>query len=181
MYIETENLIVRNFKLEDKDDLCEYMLQRVDEKFEGYPWFSKDKAQGEIENRSKSEEFFAIELKANHKVIGNVYLGKRDFNTLELGYVLNKGFQRKGYGYEACKVAVDYMFAHGTRRIYAETCPQNTASFSLMEKLGMRREALFIQNISFYNDDKGNPVYLDTYEYALLADEWKKYPSASLF
>lgn len=173
MKLETKNLIIRDFKLSDKEDLCEYMLQRVDEKFEGYPWFSKDCAEGEVTNRSKSDEFFAIELRSNHKVIGNVYLGKRDFNTLELGYVLNKDYHHKGYGYEACKNAMDFMFANGTHRIYAETSPENVPSFKLMEKLGMRREALLKQNVSFHNDENGNPIYWDSYIYAILSSEWK--------
>lgn len=135
MKIETDRLIVRNFELRDKEDLCEYMLQRVNEKFEGYPWYSKDKAQEEIENRSSGNEFFAIELKENHKVIGNVYLGEREFNTRELGYVLNKNYLAKGYGYEACKAAVSDFFANGLHRVYAETSTENTPSVKLMEKL----------------------------------------------
>ncbi len=31
----------------------------------------------------------AVELKSNQKMIGNVYLGKRDFEALELGYVFH--------------------------------------------------------------------------------------------
>jgi len=92
MRIETERLIIRNFKMEDKDDLCEYMLQRVNKEFEGYPDFSVDKIEDEIKYRSGSHEFFAIELKGAHKVIGNIYLGVRDFNSKELGYVLNENY-----------------------------------------------------------------------------------------
>ena len=32
----------------------------------------------------------AVELKNSHKMIGNVYMGKRDFKSLEIGYVLIK-------------------------------------------------------------------------------------------
>ncbi|MBQ3420646.1 MAG: N-acetyltransferase, partial [Romboutsia sp.] len=84
MRIETENLIIRNFELKDEEDLCEYMLQRVNAEFERYEGFTREKGKDEIEYRSKSDEFYAIELKSNHKVIGNVYLGNRDFNSREL-------------------------------------------------------------------------------------------------
>lgn len=30
----------------------------------------------------------AVELKNSHKMIGNIYMGKRDFEALEIGYVL---------------------------------------------------------------------------------------------
>ncbi len=168
MLIETENLIVRNYNLSDEKDLCEYMLQRVDAEFERYVDFTAEKSKYEIEFRSSSDEFFAIELKSEHKVIGNVYLGKRDFDTRELGYVLNNNYHQKGYGSEACKAAVEYMFANGVRRIYAECCPQNTASWKLMEKIGLEREAFFKKNISVRNDENGKPIYWDTYVYAKL-------------
>lgn len=168
MKIETNNLIIRNFELSDEKDLCEYMLQRVNAEFEAYPDFTSEKAKKEVEFRSQSDEFYAIELKEEYKVIGNIYLGKRSFNTRELGYVLNKNYQHKGYGSEASKVAIEYMFNQGVHRIYAECAPQNTVSWKVMEKIGMRREAHFRKNVSFHKDINGYPIYWDTYVYALL-------------
>jgi len=168
MKIETENLIIRNFELRDEEDLCEYMLQRVNADYEAYPDFTPEKSKDEIVYRSNSDEFFAIELKRIHKVIGNVYLGKRDFNTREMGYVLNTNFHRNGYGSEACKAVKEYFFQSGVHRIYAESCPQNEASWKLMEKIGLKREACFRKNISFFTDENGEPVYWDTYVYAAL-------------
>jgi ribosomal-protein-alanine N-acetyltransferase len=168
MKIETEELIIRNFRLADQDDLCEYMLQYVDGEFECYPDFTVQKAENEIKFRSNSDEFFAIKLKENHKVIGNVYLGKRDFNTRELGYVLNERYQGKGYGSAAAKAVLDYAFQQGVHRVYAECAPQNIRSWKVMEKIGMKREAHLRKNVSFHNDADGNPVYWDTYVYAAL-------------
>lgn len=168
MKIETEDLIIRNFKLTDEKDLCEYMMQRVNAKFESYPDFTPEKVKEEIVSRSKSDEFFAIELKKIHKVIGNIYLGKRDFNTRELGYVLNENYQNKGYGSIASNAMIDFAFKRGVHRIYAECAPQNVPSWKVMEKIGMKREAYFRKNVSFHVDDKGNPIYWDTYVYAIL-------------
>lgn len=168
MIIETEYLIIRNFQLKDKEDLCEYMMQRREVEFEAYPDFTQQKAEEEIQFRSQSDEFFAIELKEEDKVIGNIYMGKRDFNARELGYVLNQKYQGKGYGSEAAKAAITYAFEEGIHRIYAECAPQNTVSWKVMEKLGLIREAHFRKNVSFHSDEKGNPVYWDTYVYAAL-------------
>lgn len=168
MRIETEKLLIRNYKPEDQDDLCEYMLQRVNTEFEAYPNFTAEKAGREIAYRCRSDEFFAIELKESHKVIGNIYLGKRDCNARELGYVLNECFQGKGYGSAAAKAAVDYAFRQGIHRIYAECAPQNVPSWKAMEKIGMKREAHFRKNVSFHSDSNGNPIYWDTYVYAIL-------------
>lgn len=168
MRVETERLIIRNFELSDEKDLCEYMLQRVHEEFEAYPDFTVEKVKEEIKFRTKSDEFFAIELKETNKVIGNIYMGKRDFNGRELGYVLNKNYQGKGYGSEASKAVIDYFFDKGIHRIYAECAPQNISSWKVMEKIGMKREAHFRKNVSFHNDFEGKPIYWDTYVYAAL-------------
>lgn len=168
MRIESKDLIIRNFELRDENDLCEYLLQRVNAEFESYPDFTYQKSKQEIEFRVQSDEFYAIELKSENKVIGNVYLGNRDFNSRELGYVLNENYHRRGYGSDACKAAIEYMFRQGIHRIYAECAPQNTASWKLMEKIGMHREAHFRKNVSFHKDENGKPIYWDTYVYALL-------------
>jgi len=50
MFIETERLIIRNYKLSDENDLLEYMLQRVHAKFESYQWFTMERGILILEN-----------------------------------------------------------------------------------------------------------------------------------
>ena len=171
--VETSDLIIRRFELRDEKDLCEYMLQRVNAQFEGYPDFTEEKVKEEIKFRTESDEFYAIELKEIHKVIGNLYLGNRDFNSKELGYVLNENYHHKGYGSKAAKRLVEEVFRQGVHRIYAECCPQNEASWRLMEKIGLVKEAHFRKNVSFHQDEYGNPIYWDTYVYGALNPEYK--------
>lgn len=52
--------------------------------------------------------------------------------------------------------------------------PENTASWRLMERLGMRRKGELKQNVYFFCDPEGNPIWKDTYEYGLLREEWKQ-------
>ena len=47
-------------------------------------------------------------------------------------------------------------------------------SQKLCEKLGMRCEGLFREFVSFVNDEDGNPIYENTYQYAILKKEWKQ-------
>ena len=51
--------------------------------------------------------------------------------------------------------------------------PLNTASWRLLERLGMRREGYLMQNIVFHRDEEGQPLWQDTYAYAMLAEEWE--------
>ena len=110
----------------------------------------------------------AIELKGSHKMIGNIYMGKRDFESLELGYVLNKNYWRRGYAAESCTALLEQAFSNGVHRIYAECDPRNQNSWRLLEALGFRREAHFKKNVYFWKDENGRAIWKDTYVYAKL-------------
>ena len=57
----------------------------------------------------------------------------------------------------------NYLFYEkGARRIYAYTEDYNVSSQKLCEKLGMRREGMFKEFITFINDEDGNPIYENT-------------------
>ena len=56
-------------------------------------------------------------------------------------------------------------------RIYAECDPLNTRSWKLLEALGFRREAHLLQNVYFWKDEGGKPIWKDTYIYGKLAVE----------
>lgn len=79
----------------------------------------------------------------------------------------------KGYAYEAAHAFLDYLFKEkGARRIYAYTEDYNLSCQHLCEKLGMRREGLFKEFVSFVNNPDGTPLYENTYQYAILKKEW---------
>ena len=99
--IETERLILRNFEDSDYDDLFEFLSQRKEDEFEAYPDITYENGHEHLSYRVQNDEFIAIQLKEIGKVIGNVYFGNRDFESKELGYIVNKDHQRKGYAREA--------------------------------------------------------------------------------
>ena len=83
-------------------------------------------------------------------------------------------YHGKGYAYEAAYAFFDYLFHQkGARRIYAYTEDYNVLSQKLCEKLGMRREGMFMEFVSFINDVNGNPIYENTIQYAILKKEWR--------
>ena len=110
----------------------------------------------------------AVELRETGKLIGNVYLGKRDFDAMELGYVFNRGFWGQGYAQESCEAVIRKVFAEGIHRIYAECDPENPNSWKLLERLGFTREAPLRQNVYFWTDARGKPIWKDTFIYGLL-------------
>ena len=49
--------------------------------------------------------------------------------------------------------------------------PENIASWRVLEKIGMRREGHFQKNVFFKVQADGSPVWIETYEYAILKDD----------
>ena len=168
MKIETKRLILRPFGESDYDDLYEFLSQLKNDEFEGYPGITYENGKEHLKYRLGSNEFFAIELKESGKVIGNIYCGNRDFEAREVGYIVNRQYQRNGYAYEALFAVINEFLETGTHRIYAECDPRNICSWKLLEKVGMKREAHFHKNIFFHRDENGNPIWKDTYVYTML-------------
>lgn len=165
---ETERLILRRYKQEDLQDLFEYLSDEEVVKYEPYKAMTLDKVRKNLAWRMETDEMIAVELKDPGKMIGNVYLGKRDFDALEIGYVFNKAYWGHGYASESCRALIKQAFAKGIHRIYAECDPQNPNSWKLLEALGFQREAHFKSNVYFWKDEHEKPIWKDTYVYAML-------------
>lgn len=165
---ESERLILRRYAKEDLQDLYEYLSDREVVKYEPYKPMTFEEAAENLEWRISTEEMIAVELKDSHKMIGNVYLGKRDFEALEIGFVFNRNYWGKGYAAESCRALIGQAFSKGVHRIYAECDPDNESSWKLLEALGFRREAHLRKNVYFWKNETGKPIWKDTYVYARL-------------
>lgn len=171
--IETKRLIIRKFRPDDYTALYEYLSDERVVMYEPYEPYTIDQARREAEYRSNSDEFFAVTEKSSGLLIGNLYLGKRQFDCYELGFVFNREWQMCGYATEAASALLDYAFsALRAHRVMAECNSLNYRSHKLMERLGMRREAEFKKNVYFKKDASGSPVWQDTLQYAILSEEW---------
>ena len=180
--IETKRLILRPFHEGDVQDVYEYLHEPMVHCFEDMRTNSLEEAKTAVHERAKdSEYYFAIVLKENEKVIGEIFACPagnehpgRNSDTFSPCWMLNPEYHGKGYAYEAAQAYFDFLFAEkGARRLYAYTEDYNTASQKLCERLGMRREGFYLEFISFVNDENGNPIYENTYEYAILKKEWE--------
>lgn len=186
MTIETERLILRPFLETDAADVFEYLEKPAVNCFASMKLNSLEEARAEMKKRvGEIEYYFAITLKDTGKVIGEIDAypepgephsdESAPKDTFSPCWMLNKAYQGKGYAYEAAHAFFDYLFKEkGARRIYAYTEDYNTSSQHLCEKLGMRREGLFLEFISFVNNEDGTPHYENTYQYAILKKEWDK-------
>lgn len=139
-------------------------------RYEPYKPMDRAEVSEELNRRISTDEMIAVVLKATDKLIGNVYLGKRDCEALEIGYVFNRRYWGMGYAKESCEALIKKAFSKDVHRIYAECDPCNISSWRLLERLGFVREAHFKQNVYFWKDEHGNPIWKDTFVYSLLKD-----------
>ncbi len=86
----------------------------------------------------------------------------------ELGWVLHPDHAGHGYATEAVRELIRLCFEDlGLRRVTAACFADNDASWRLMERVGMRREAYAVRDALHRSGE-----WLDGMEYAVLADEW---------
>lgn len=129
-------------------------------------------AEAEAETRSKSDEYIAICLRDTDRLIGDLFAVPEE-DTYSVGWNFNADFGGAGFATEAVHALFDYLFTvKQARRLYAYVEDHNTASQRLCERLGMRREGLFKEFVSFKTDDDGAPIFENTIQYAVLRKEW---------
>ena len=88
----------------------------------------------------------------------------------ELGWVLDPDHTGRGYASEAVRELIRICFEDlGLRRVRAGCFAENEVSWRLMERVGMRREAHSVRD-ALHRSGR----WLDGFEYALLADEWRR-------
>jgi RimJ/RimL family protein N-acetyltransferase len=87
----------------------------------------------------------------------------------EIGWVLHPDHVGHGYATEAVQEIFRVCFDQlGLRRVVAGCFAANTASWQLMERVGMRREEHSVRDALHRSGE-----WMDGYGYALLADEWR--------
>lgn len=82
---------------------------------------------------------------------------------------MDKVFQNKGYATESLKSVIDYLFKTlNKHRIIASIDPDNRNSIRLVERIGFRKEAHFVESILM------NGKWVDDLIYAFIERDWEK-------
>jgi RimJ/RimL family protein N-acetyltransferase len=175
--IRTERLVLRPFMPEDLDALQAMFSDPDVTRYLDHGPLSRE-AVGELLERISSmtgidehrnELRLAVELQASGQVIGDVSLWRTSIKHKqgEIGFVLHPEHQGHGYAVESMRELLRIGFQEaGLHRIVGRCDAENLASASLMERLGMRREAHFRENELI----KG--AWSDGLVFAMLASEW---------
>jgi ribosomal-protein-alanine N-acetyltransferase len=177
LVLTTERLIIRPFQESDYKDLHGYLSLKETYRFEPGEPISLEKAKEIAAERARGTEFWAVTLKDESKtLIGHVsfiQIEPKDFLTWEIGFIFNPSFQNKGYATEASRALIANAFKKlKAHRVVGYCSPENIPSWKVLEKCGMTREALRRKNAFFRKDENGEPIWFDSYEYAILAEDF---------
>jgi RimJ/RimL family protein N-acetyltransferase len=176
--LRTDRLVLRAMTGEDVDDIhayqsrpdvCRYLMfeprtrDEVAEKVAKYSAALVLKGDGDFWQ-------LAVERASEPgRVIGDIYFSIRDAAnaSAEIGWTLHPDHAGSGYMTEAASAMLSVAFNElELHRVRAELDARNRGSAALCKRLGMRREALFREDMWF----KG--MWSNTAIYAILDREW---------
>lgn len=84
----------------------------------------------------------------------------------EIGYIIHPDFWNKGFATEAAKAVLSIGFrGFGLHRIYATCDPNNLASTTVLEKIGMQKEGFIREHIRMKSS------WRDSFLYSMLEQE----------
>ena len=179
MELETERLILRNWKETDIDDLIEGVNDIEVSKwlaFIPYP-YTKKNAEDWINfciNNKEERYDFALELKEEQKVIGGTSIERinKVNGTAGGGIWIHAKYHGKGYGTEAWGKRIEFAFNDlKLRRLDNGFFDGNIESFNMQTKFGYKIEGLKRQAYLCMADNQ----YKDECITGLLKEEWINY------
>ena len=176
--LETERLLLRKFTTDDFDAVHSYVS--VFENIIYMLWGPNTAQQTQAFINiaiSKAAEVpctnyqYAAVLKANNQLIGGCDLAVSG-DEAEIGWILHRDFWNQGFGTEMGKAMLELGFNElSLHRIIAHCDAENQASYRVMEKIGMRREGLFLEGRPAHK--LSNNKFSDELSYAILKGEWE--------
>jgi RimJ/RimL family protein N-acetyltransferase len=174
--IETERLLLRDFRREDWESVHEYAVDP--EVFRYMPWGpnSEDETREFVERAiaSSLEEprlkfELAITLKEDGRLLGGGGIRAADerFHAADMGYCLRRDAWSKGVGTEAAKGLIEFGFERlGVHRIWATCDSENVRSARVLEKVGMSLEGTMRDDTWLRGQWRSSRLY------AVLRKEW---------
>ena len=178
--IETERLLLRPLVATDLDAMHAYQSQA--EVCRYIPYEPRTRGQiaerlADVENRNRSTLekegqalAIGVELRATGELIGDVLLmwHSAEHRAGEIGYVFHPDHAGQGYATEAGRVLLELAFdGLGLHRVVGRIDARNDASGAVLKRLGMRQEAVRVENEWLKGEWSSEIVF------AMLEHEWR--------
>ena len=172
--IKTDRLLLRKFQMSDADSIFDTWTS--DERVAKYTSWNAHQTVADtkayvaymVSKNELSDYNWVIEL--DNKIIGaiNVCYSDEYLEIAGIAYVLGYDYWGKGYMTEAAKEVIRFLFNDvNYRKIIAGCDSENIGSSKVMEKVGMKREAVLRENIM-----RKDGTWGDDFQYGLLKREY---------
>jgi len=174
--LETERLLIRNFRGGDWEALHEIISQYESSELTAYDqqWpTSPEEIKGITEWFASGDSYLAVCLKATGRLAGFVALNQEqeDDRTFNLGYIFHLDYRGQGYATEGCRAVLAHAFDRlQAHRVVTGTAAANHASCRLLERLGFKKTSE--STASFRTAPDGKPIQFVGYTFELSRDEW---------
>ena len=177
MILETNRLILRPIAIDDINEIFAYRSDKETNKYQGWIPETVEDVRVFVENIATEINLpetwfqFVIIEKLSSTIIGDLGIHFLDHENkqVELGCTLKKDSQRKAYAMEALGRVIDYVFTDLKKhRIVASIDPDNISSLRLLNRLGFRQEAHFVESMFIQGK------WVDDVRFAMLESEWQK-------
>jgi RimJ/RimL family protein N-acetyltransferase len=176
--LETARLILRPLEAGDVDDILPYHSDP--ESIRYIPWDQRDR-EFVVDWLTRAVTYLGIKEgqpglllamveKSSGKVIGQLNSAMVDAanQTADVGYITNPDYRGQGFVNEALEALIEFLFTQEkVHRIIADIDIRNVDSIRVVERLGFRREATFVEN------DYLKGEWCSMHLYALLSREWR--------
>ena len=174
MRIETERLLLREFKPTDLDSVHEYASDPEVVKYMPFGPNTPEQSQSFLDRAIRRQEEgprtdyeLAVVLQKDNVLIGGCRLNKVSDHEAHLGYIYNRSYWGNGYATETARALIDYGFKElEVHRIYATCDPENIASRRVLEKAGLILEGKLRENMICHCE------YRDSLILGMLKHEW---------
>ncbi|MBD3924100.1 GNAT family N-acetyltransferase [Nocardioides cavernae] len=170
--LRTERLLLRPFRAGDEAALTEAWADEAYTSMLLSGTMNEAEVAEMVRRRTQPGDGHFVGLVVEHggEVVGDsvLILQGTGLSEGEIGWTILPQHAGRGYATEAARAVLRLGFEHyGLRRIVANLDARNDRSAALCERLGMRREVHRLSD--FWS--KGR--WTDSYEYALLREEWR--------
>lgn len=173
--LETERILLRELKESDAKSIYKHAKNKEIIRYTDLPHpYRPRHAKEFIKNavKDKENELFGIEIKETKELIGVIKIDKgyaEKHKEVKIGFWIGKEYHGKGIMTEVLFAMLDYIFRDlGMNRVYCDIFENNIGSLKLVRKLGFKHAGTARQGAIKFGR------YLDTYEYGLIEEEWKK-------
>lgn len=165
--LETERLILRNYKSEDLTDIYAYFGNEEVAKHEDFYPMSKEEVIELINDWKDKNSRLVAELKDGHTVIGSIGYFVDEDGDYSIDFDFNPTYSKKGYATEAGEKLLNYLFnTLNVKKVFGDCDIRNKNSWKLLERLGFEKISQ-IDNESYKDDEAGNPILISIYLYCL--------------